>query len=68
MLRSSWRLYTDGSTIKEGTVGDFLKGKETTRSTGAIVGGDTYTATGVNFVSTKLKQFLTELATSMLAR
>ena len=38
------QLYMDGSTIKEGTVGDFLKGKET-KSSGAIVGtndGDTY--------------------------
>ena len=43
------QLYTDGSTILEGMVGDFLKGTETT--TGAIVGtgdGDTHTRAWLN--------------------
>ena len=64
------QLYTDGSTITEGMIGDFLRGKETTRSTGAIVGtddGGTYNATRLNFVSSKLT-FLTKLTTLMFAR
>ena len=45
-------LYTDGSAYKTGSVDDFLKGKEATIATGAIVGtndGDHYTATRVDF-------------------
>ena len=65
------QLYTDGSTITEGKIGEFLRGKETTRSTGAIVGtddGDTYNATRLDFASSKLTSFLTELTTLMYAR
>ena len=65
------QLYTDGSTITEGTIGDFLRGKETTRSTGAIVGtddGDTYNATRLDFVTSKFTPYLTELTTLMFAR
>ena len=41
MVFAEAQLYTDGSTIPEGTLGDFLKGKETrTKSTGAIVDAD----------------------------
>ena len=71
MVFEEAQLYTDGSTITEGTLGDFLRGKETTRSTGAIVGtddGDTYTATRLDFASSKLTPFLTELTTLMYAR
>ena len=48
------QLYTDGSAFKEGSVAYFLKGKETTITTGAIVGtdvGDNYTATRVDFAA-----------------
>ena len=44
-------LYTDGSAYKTGSVEDFLKGKEATIATGAIVGtndGDLFTATRVD--------------------
>ena len=34
------QLYTDGSTITEGTVGNSLRGKETTKSAGDIVSTD----------------------------
>ena len=71
MVFEEAQLYTDGSTITEGTIGGFLRGKETTRSTGAIVGtddGDTYTATRLDFASSKLTSFLTELTTLMYAR
>ena len=64
MVFGEAKLYTDGSTTTdtEGTVGDFLRGKETTRSTGAIMGandGDAYNATRVDFVSSKLTPSLT---------
>ena len=48
MVFEEAQLYTDGSTITEGSIGDFLRGKETTRSTGAVVSpddGDSYAAT-----------------------
>ena len=64
-------LYTDGSAYKTGSVEDFLKGKEATIATGAIVGtndGDHYTATRVDFATTKLTPYLTELMTTMYAR
>ena len=64
-------LYTDGSAYKTGSVEDFLKGKESTIATGAIVGtndGDHYTATRVDFATTKLTPYLTELMTTMYAR
>ena len=64
-------LYTDGSAHKTGSVEDFLKGKEATIATGAIVGtndGDHYTATRVDFATTKLTPYLTELMTTMYAR
>ena len=66
------QLYTDGNTFKGSSVEDFLKGKELTRATGAIVGtddGDNYTATRIDFTTTtKLKPNLTELVTTMYAR
>ena len=64
-------LYTDGSAYKTGSVEDFLKGKESTIAKGAIVGtddGDNYTATRVDFATTKLTPYLTELMTTMYAR
>ena len=65
------QLYTDGSAFKEGSAAYFLKGKETTITTGAIVGtdvGDSYTATRVDFATTKLIPYLTEHVTTMYAR
>ena len=71
MVFEEAQLYTDGSTITEGSIGDFLRGTETTRSTGAVVGtddGDTYAATRLDFVSSKLTPYLTELTTLLFAR
>ena len=71
MVFEEAQLYTDGSTVTEGTIGDFLRGKETTKSTGAIVGtddGDTFNAIRLDFVSLNLTSFLTELTTLMYAR
>ena len=52
---------TDGSAYKTGSVEDFLKkGKEATVATGAIVGtndGDNYSATRVDFATTKLTPY-----------
>ena len=65
------QLYTDGSAFKEGLVEDFLYGKVLTRATGAIFGtddGDNYTATRVDFTTTKLTPFLTELVATIYAR
>ena len=42
MVFAEAQLYTDGSIITGGTVGDFLKDKEITKSTGAIVGPTGY--------------------------
>ena len=64
------QLYTDGSIIT-GPRGHFLKGNEVTKSTGAVIGtddGDTYTATRLDLVASKLTQFLTEITTSVFAR
>ena len=64
-------LYTDGSAYKTGSVEDFLKSKDATIATGAIVGiydGDNYSATRVDFATTKLTPYLTELMTTMYAR
>ena len=43
---------TEGGAYKEGLVADFLRDKETTRASGAIVGaidGNNYTATKVDY-------------------
>ena len=59
MVLEEAQLYTDGSSIPEGnvTLGDFHREKETTRSTGGIVGtddGDTYQATRVSYPPSSL--------------
>jgi hypothetical protein len=63
-------LYTDGSFCKMGSITDFMTGKETTQATGAVVetdDGATYGAVRLDFESTKLNPYLTELVTTTFA-